>query len=189
MGSYIRVCGIKPVSYNLNLYAKKIVDNTQYVPINELERIKNDTDWRSMSNYKEFYTAITDALRQYMNERFGINATEMTSDEILDSLKKHVDKDAIRELQEILSTADLVKFAKYNPPMNENDRSLMGIIEFVESTKSDTGEEAQKPTELRVVNKRSAREKHLLLAGIALLSAMSIVLLVLLIMDLYNIFI
>ena len=38
MGSYIRVCGIKPVSYNLNLYAKKLVDNTQYVPINELER-------------------------------------------------------------------------------------------------------------------------------------------------------
>ena len=38
MGSYIRVCGIKPVSYNLNFYAKKLVDNTQYVPINELER-------------------------------------------------------------------------------------------------------------------------------------------------------
>lgn len=38
MSSYIRVCGIKPVSYNLNLYAKKLVDNTQYVPINELER-------------------------------------------------------------------------------------------------------------------------------------------------------
>ncbi len=182
------------ISYRNNKPIIRIIKIAPKIPahvaaINELERIKNDTDWRSMSNYKEFYTAITDALRQYMNERFGINATEMTSDEILDSLKKHVDKDAIRELQEILSTADLVKFAKYNPPMNENDRSLMGIIEFVESTKSDTGEEAQKPTELRVVNKRSAREKHLLLAGIALLSAMSIVLLVLLIMDLYNIFI
>lgn len=182
------------ISYLNNKPIIRIIKIKPKVPahiaaINELQRIKNDADWRSSNSYKEFYTAITDALRQYVNERFAFNATEMTSDEILEHLKQHIDKDGIKELSEILSTADLVKFAKYNPPMNENDRNLMGIIEFVESTKPKTGDEVTEPTECRVVDKRSAKEKRLLFAGIIILSAISIALLVLLIMDLYNIFI
>lgn len=182
------------ISYRNNKPIIRIIKIKPKIPahivaINELQKIKNDTDWRTSDSYKEFYVAITDALRCYLNERFGFNATEMTSDEILDNLKQHIDKDAINELREILSTADLVKFAKYNPPMNENDRNLMGIIEFVENTKPDTGDEAPQPTERRVVDKRSAEGKFLLLLGIVLLSFVSIVMLYLLITDLYNIFI
>lgn len=158
------------------------------VALNELERIKNDTEWRKCDNSKEFYTAITDALRLYICERFGFNATEMTSDEIIENLKKHQDKEAVNELHEILSTADFVKFAKYNPPMNENDRNLMGIIEFVEKTKPQVSEETPQPTERKVIDQRSAKEKHLLLVSIVILSLLSLSILVLLIMDLYNLF-
>lgn len=151
----------------------------------ELEKIKNSGEWRTTDNSKEFYTAITDALRQYVSERFGFNATEMTTDEIITNLKKHLDKDNVKELREILSTADLVKFAKYNPPMNENDRNLMGIIEFVENTKPEVKEE-QQPTERRVVDERSAREKRLLLELIIFLVILALIVLVLLIIELYN---
>ena len=159
------------------------------VAVNELNRIKNESDWRTSGNYKEFYVAITDALRHYLNERFGFNATEMTSDEILDNLKQHIDKDAVKELREILATADLAKFAKYKPMMNENDHNLMGIIEFVDNTKLEANNDNPQPTERRVVDKRSAMEKRWLLVGIILLSIGAIALLVLLLMDLYNIFI
>ena len=113
----------------------------------------------------------------------------MTSDEILDNLKQHIDKDAVKELREILATADLAKFAKYKPMMNENDHNLMGIIEFVDNTKLEANNDNPQPTERRVVDKRSAMEKRWLLVGIILLSIGAIALLVLLLMDLYNIFI
>ena len=182
------------ISYRNNKPIIRIIKIKPKIPahivaINELNRIKNESDWRTSGNYKEFYIAITDALRHYLNERFGFNATEMTSDEILDNLKQHIDKDAVKELREILATADLAKFAKYKPMMNENDHNLMGIIEFVDNTKLEANNDNPQPTERRVVDKRSAMEKRWLLVGIILLSIAAIALLVLLLMDLYNIFI
>lgn len=182
------------ISYRNNKPIIRIVKVKPKLPahviaLDELNRIKNELDWRTSSNHKEFYIAITDALRCYLNESFGFNATEMTSDEIIDNLKQHIDKDALKELRAILATADLAKFAKYEPMMNENDHNLMGIIEFVDNTKPDAGDVTPQPTERKVVDKRSAKEKRLLLVGIVLLSIVSIALLVLLIMDLYNIFI
>lgn len=182
------------ISYRNNKPIIRIIKIKPKIPahivaINELNRIKNESDWRTSGNYKEFYIAITDALRRYLNERFGFNATEMTSDEILDNLKQHIDKDAVKELREILATADLAKFAKYKPMMNENDHNLMGIIEFVDNTKLEANNDNPQPTERRVVDKRSAMEKRWLLVGIILLSIGAIALLVLLLMDLYNIFI
>ena len=182
------------ISYRNNKPIIRIIKIKPKIPahivaVNELNRIKNESDWRTSGNYKEFYVAITDALRHYLNERFGFNATEMTSDEILDNLKQHIDKDAVKELKEILATADLAKFAKYKPMMNENDHNLMGIIEFVDNTKLEANNDNPQPTERRVVDKRSAMEKRWLLVGIILLSIGAIALLVLLLMDLYNIFI
>ncbi|MBO7279699.1 MAG: hypothetical protein J6V00_00890 [Bacteroidaceae bacterium] len=182
------------ISYRNNKPIIRIIKIKPKIPahivaVNELNRIKNESDWRTSGNYKEFYVAITDALRHYLNERFGFNATEMTSDEILDNLKQHIDKDAVKELREILATADLAKFAKYKPMMNENDHNLMGIIEFVDNTKLEANNDNPQPTERRVVDKRSAMEKRWLLVGIILLSIGAIALLVLLLMDLYNIFI
>ena len=81
--------------------------------------------------------------------------------------------------------ADLVKFAKFNPPMNENDRNLANAIEFINTTKLEGVDENPQPTERRVVNKRSAKAKRMLLLAIILLSITSIALLVLFIQDLY----
>lgn len=155
------------------------------VALNEMERIKSDTGWRTAGSSKEYYTAITDALREYMNERFAFNATEMTTAEIIDELLKIKDKESLRDLRDILETADLVKFAKFNPPMNENDRNLLNAIEFVDSTKLADSEIPQQPTEKKVVNERSVREKRLLLLAVVLLSLATAAVLALLISELY----
>ena len=155
------------------------------VALNEMERIKSDTGWRTAGSSKEYYTAITDALREYMNERFAFNATEMTTAEIIDELLKIKDKESLRDLRDILETADLVKFAKFNPPMNENDRNLLNAIEFVDSTKLADSEIQQQPTEKKVVNERSVREKRLLLLAVVLLSIATATVLALLISELY----
>lgn len=155
------------------------------VALNEMERIKSDTGWRTAGSSKEYYTAITDALREYMNERFAFNATEMTTAEIIDELLKIKDKESLRDLRDILETADLVKFAKFNPPMNENDRNLLNAIEFVDNTKLADSEIPQQPTEKKVVNERSVREKRLLLLAVVLLSLATATVLALLISELY----
>lgn len=155
------------------------------VALGEMERIKDDASWRTSGSSKEFYIALTDTLRIYLSERFAFNATEMTTNEIVDKLLEIKDKESIRDLQELLVTADLVKFAKLAPPMNENDRNLMVAIEFVNSTKPDDASEPQQPTEKREVHPRSVKAKRLLLLSIVLLSFAVIALLVLFILDLY----
>ena len=60
----------------------------------------------------------------------------------------------------MFQTADLVKFAKHNPQMNENDANLINAIDFINETKQ-LEEENQKPqpTEITIIEKRSLRVK------------------------------
>ena len=158
------------------------------VALKEIERIKADDRWRAGGQSKEYYTELTDAIREYLNDRFGFNATEMTTGEIVDNLMRVSDKETIKELEELLVMADLVKFAKFEPPMNENDRNILNAIEFVNRTKLTEVEENPQPTEKKIVNKRSKREKRLLLATVIVLGAAAVALLVFLVREIYYLF-
>ena len=102
----------------------------------EIERLKEER-MTSSENTKEYYTRLTDTLRKYIEERFGFNAMEMTSSEIIDRLNSVDDRKMIDELKELFSTADLVKFAKYSTLINENDANLVNAIEFINTTKME----------------------------------------------------
>ena len=102
---------------------------------------------------------------------------------IRDELLKIKNKESIKELKEILEVADLVKFAKFRPSLNENDRNMLCAIDFVNATK-DVEEENQKPVEKKVVNERSMTQKRWLIASIIAVSAIMIAVAALLITDL-----
>lgn len=155
--------------------------------LNKIESIKNDEAWREDSNVKEYYTRLTDALREYMHDRFGFNATEMTTAEILEYLNKIDNKENIADLKEILETADLVKFAKMHPTANENARNMSNAIDYVNVTKN-IEEEKQEPTEKRIVNQRSLFEKRVLIVSIVVIVVVLIAVIALLSTDLYNLF-
>ena len=70
----------------------------------EIERIKSEKIWQK-GQPKEYYTELTDALRQYIKERFGFNAMEMTSTEIIDKLLETNDKEALSDLRVLFQTA------------------------------------------------------------------------------------
>ena len=92
---------------------------------------------------KEYFTMITDTLRRYIVERFGINAMEMTSGEILDIIRKTPDASSVYDnLQQILLLSDFVKFAKMNPLPDENDLSMTNAYLFVDKTKQEVVEVA-----------------------------------------------
>lgn len=156
--------------------------------LQEIERIKNEKVWQK-GQPKEYYTELTDAIRTYIRDRFGFNALEMTSSEIIDKLLEIKDKDAISDLKYLFLTADLVKFAKHDPLMNENDVNLINAIDFINETKQPE-EENQKPqpTEITIIEKRSLHAKVLLICGIALLSAALIGTFVYIGLQLYELF-
>jgi len=103
--------------------------------IKELEEIKLQKLWQQGRN-KEYFTLITETLRRYILQRFGANAMEMTSGEILDYIRMQTEADSVYEnLKQILQLSDLVKFAKVHPLPDENDLSMMNAYLFVNQTK------------------------------------------------------
>ena len=122
--------------------------------------------WQSEDS-KEYYTQLTDTLRNYIKERYGFNAMEMTSFEIIQRLQEVNDEEAIGELRELFQTADLVKFAKYNTLINENDRNLVTAIEYINQTKQEEEEQKAQPEEIVVVEPHSKMTKRLLIAGVS----------------------
>ena len=78
----------------------------------------------------------------------------MTSSEIIDQLLELNDKEAISDLKLLFQTADLVKFAKHDPQMNENDANLINAIDFINETKQPE-EENQKPHQRKSLSLRN----------------------------------
>lgn len=99
---------------------------------------------------KEYFTDLTDILRNYLYGRFGINAMEMTSRQILGAMKNNAEtKDKRNYIRQILNMADFVKFAKVRPLPDDNIASYDNALKFVEETKplpvpEDDAEEADK---------------------------------------------
>ncbi|MCL1974282.1 MAG: hypothetical protein FWG54_05655 [Bacteroidetes bacterium] len=104
------------------------------VAFRQLEEIKAQKLWQN-GKVKLFYTAVTDVLRIYVAARWGIQAMEQTSTELLESLKQEaLDKPLLTALSAMLETADLVKFAKYQAGAAENEEAIPVVVHFVQAT-------------------------------------------------------
>lgn len=154
--------------------------------LTEIERIKSDKSLRT-NDPKAYYTQLTDVLRTYMEERFGFSALEMTSTEIIEHLKENNEKESVKELIDLFQTADLVKFAKHAPLMNENDMNLVNAVEFINETKVEVDPNAKpEPTEITVVEKRSKQGTMWLIATMTTVGITLLVVLYFLARDIYR---
>lgn len=103
--------------------------------LDHYEKLRQTKLWQS-GRVKEYHTALTEILRTYLEKGYGFQALEMTSDEIMDALVRFDVSPGLRaELREILTVADLVKFAKANPLPDVHDQSLRQAVTFVETTR------------------------------------------------------
>lgn len=125
---------------------------------------------------KQYYTELTDVIRTYIMGRFGFNAMEMTSSEIIENLLQVRDKESLKDLKYLFETADLVKFAKHAPMMNENDMNLVNAVDFINETKLEEDPNAKKePTEIKVEEKRSKQGRIALMCSIGLTGVIAVV--------------
>ena len=155
--AYIRLKSNKPFKFKVRIIKRVPPHQKALTAIQALKDEKVSINAEDDS--KEYYTQLTDALRTYMQERFGFNAKEMTSAEIISRLEQEEDKDKIEELTALFQTADLVKFAKYSTGMTEKDRNLVSAIDFINQTKQENV-----PTEERVeptITKQQRQTMHI----------------------------
>ena len=130
--------------------------------LRNLNHIKEEKLWQK-GHVKKYHSELTDTIRQYIEDRFGVNALEQTTEETIDAMKKVElpDKEVLAKLQEILELADLVKFAKFKPLPDENELSMINALFFVNQTKKEllkSLEEQQKELEEKEASSEASPE-------------------------------
>ncbi len=117
------------------------------VALRKLEKYRGEKYW-AKDRQKVFYSGITDALREYIDARYGIDAPEMTTAEIFDSLS-HTDvpADLFVQTKSLFETADMVKFAKAFASDEENASAVPTAVRFVTSTYQTESKDKDKEEE------------------------------------------
>ena len=84
---------------------------------------------------KAFYSGVTDALREYISERYDIGAMEMTTSELFEDMKKtDVPAELQAKVRQLFELADFVKFAKFVASDEDNAAALPLAVGFVTQT-------------------------------------------------------
>ena len=111
-----------------------VKDPPHIVALRSLEKTRSQKLWQN-GKQKQFYTQVTDALRQYIAQRYGIAALEQTSAEMFRDLSdKDIEPDLMEKTKELFATADFVKFAKHTATDQENENAIPTAIRFVNQT-------------------------------------------------------
>ncbi|MFR9672819.1 MAG: hypothetical protein SNI72_07930, partial [Rikenellaceae bacterium] len=114
--------------------------------IEALQTLRGERLWQE-GEYKGYYSRLTDIVRTYISGRYGVAAMEMTTDEILSSIRElDIPTQCAMELREMLRDADLVKFAKAEFSGSQNERYFESAVVFVKLTK-EVDEEAEESEE------------------------------------------
>lgn len=126
----------------------KIEEPPHVIALRELDRLKAAKLWQRKET-KMYYSQLTEIIRRYIEGRFGIMAMEQTTDEVLIEFEGQeiLSEKDYELLREMLTQADLVKFARAEPLPDENDKHFENACAFVNHTK-------YRPADLQVVNEK-----------------------------------
>lgn len=168
---YLHMClkNNKPIKISFRI-VKRVPAHEK--ALSEINEIKRQTANFGQETQKEYYTRLTNTLREYIVSRFGFNAMEMTSGEIIERLSSSGDQKMIDELRGLFRTADLVKFAKYETLINENDANLVNAINFIDQTKTDEVAVEEKVAPALSDEDKKTRQQRKVIKVLMLLSAL-----------------
>lgn len=111
------------------------------VAVKALEKLREKKLWEQGLE-KQYYTELTDIIRIYLSKRFHINAMEMTSKQIMQTLAADKElKEKRGYVRQILDMADFVKFAKVRPLPQDNVASWERAMDFVKETRPEPAAE------------------------------------------------
>jgi hypothetical protein len=115
------------------LAARRAAHEIAYEQLEQLQR----ANLVAAGKIKEYYFRLSEIVRYYIQNRFGVYAPDMTTEEFLDAiardrtlLKAHADL-----VRRFLQHCDLVKFAKYQPDAFEIQEAFLSARRLVDETK------------------------------------------------------
>jgi len=119
------------------------------VALDELDRIKS-LGLIEKGQIKTFHILVSEVVREYIQARFGVEAPEMTTWELMYELEDagRVGSSVRGLIGEFLEACDLVKFAKYKPRIVQINATFNQAYEIVEKTRpalASAGSDAQEP--------------------------------------------
>lgn len=104
------------------------------IALEKLEKLKQEKLWQE-GKLKLYHITISEIIREYIENRFKIQALEQTTEEILFGFRNvSIDEESKNKLKQVLILSDLVKFAKEQPLPNENELSWTNAYDFVKGT-------------------------------------------------------
>ena len=105
------------------------------VAMDKLFALKEKKLWQN-GKLKEYYSELTQILKEYIGARYRFNAPELTTEELLsDRSRWNVMDVDYNRVKWILTSADLVKFARHKTEPNENLQNYDRARDFVVATK------------------------------------------------------
>lgn len=110
-------------------------------PLDELEailiRLKEEHTGKIEKDFKWFYSELGDAIRWYIEELYKIPALESTTREVLRYMDAFgVDVQMIKHTRTVLNEADMAKFAKFKPTLDESWNAYKEGLAFMERAKA-----------------------------------------------------
>ena len=106
------------------------------IALRKLQELADKKLWQN-GYFKDFYSELTDIVKEYIGGRYEIIAPEMTTEELLKcrgTTWKPPDE-PFRNLRRILTSADLVKFARFKPAFEECKHNLDVAFTFIFDTR------------------------------------------------------
>lgn len=108
------------------------------VALTQLEKLKIKKKWQG-GDIKGYYSDLSEIVRTYIEDGLHTPAMEMLTDDIIYRLKAR--KIQTEQLNVLLSTADMAKFAKAQPTSAENESVMKFAFEFIHQTKQQENDE------------------------------------------------
>ena len=137
---------------------------------------------------KIYYSELTDIVRTYIEKDIHIPALESTTNELIETIndfnessKLGISKETIQQLKQVLQSADLVKFAKSKPIIEDikNDRNIVEVIlknTQIAVHKNDLEQEKIEIETVETVVKPPVKKKSTVLRTVVIIVSIVIVL-------------
>jgi len=114
------------------------------VAFEELDKLRQST-LLADGKIKQYFIKLSEIIRRYIEGRFHIIALEMTTTQLIDNMRHdQIDPEIIDAVQNFLDDCDMVKFAKYRPPVEAIELVTQSAYDIVQQTKLVLEEEIQK---------------------------------------------
>ena len=105
------------------------------IAMEKLDQLKEQTP-TGPDQIKNFYAVLSYLVREYLEFQYFIRANEMTTSEIEDArYLVPTDQEKLHDVITVLKRADLAKFARFQPDLNQSKEDLKMIEDFLKSTR------------------------------------------------------